>query len=308
MRKLASLLVVPALMLTGCGLGSGSEEGGDKDAAEVVIVGQKFIEADVMSQLYKLLLEDAGFDASVKNLGGRDVYLQPLIDGDVQVSTDYLASMTEALNRKANGDDAAKVSSPDVAKTLAELEKLGKKYGLVPLKPAEAQDANAFAVTQQYRNNHLLKTLSDLGKTGLPVKLGAASDCPERQDCRLGLEQVYGIKITAVEPTGFGSKATKDDLKKGRTQLGLVGSTDPTLDDMGLIILEDDKHLQNAENLIPIVNADWLKDNPKAKTALEKLAGVLTTQDLSDLWGKVEEERLKPEDVARSYLESKDLI
>lgn len=307
LRRLVPLAVVPLLALTGCGLDNGSSTGKDGHA-KVVIVGQKFTEADVMSSLYKELLDKAGFDASVKSLGARDVYLEPLIKGDVQVSTDYLSSMTEALNRKAHGDNAPTVASPDPDKTLAELEKLGKKYGLTPLRPAQAQDANAFAVTQQYRNNHALKTLSDLGKTGLPIKLGAASDCPQRPDCKVGLEKVYGIKITGVEPTGFDSAATKDDLKKGRTQLALVATTDASLDDMGIIILDDDKHLQNAENLLPIVNTKWLKANPKAEAALDKLADVLTTQDLSDMIGFVEEERQQPDQVAHDYLSKKGLL
>lgn len=305
-RKLIALAVVP-LALAGCGLGAGGSEGSG-DAGSVVIVGQKFTEADIMSQLYQQLLEEAGFEASVKSLGARDVYLQPLIDGDVQVSTDYLASMTEALNRKANGDDAAKVASPDTDATLAELEKLAAQYGLTALAPAEAQNANSFAVTKDFAAEHSLTTLSDLGKAGVPVKLGAASDCPERPDCKLGLEQTYKIRITAVEPTGFGSEATKKDLADGRTQLGLVGQTDASLDDLGLVILEDDQQLQNAENLIPIVNSDWLADNEEARDALEKLAGVLTTEDLTGLIGKVLEERQKEEDVARAYLQEKGLL
>ena len=35
----------------------------------------------------------------------------------MQVSADYLSSLTEALNRKANGDDAAPVASSDVEAT-----------------------------------------------------------------------------------------------------------------------------------------------------------------------------------------------
>lgn len=305
LRKLVPLAVVPLLALAGCGSDDTEGSGG---AGTVVIVGQKFTEADIMSQLYKQLLEDAGFEASVKNLGARDVYLQPLIDGDVQVSTDYLASMTEALNRKANGDDAPKVASPDPDATLAELNKLAGQYGLTALAPAEAQDANAFAVTEQFAEEHSLTTLSDLGRSGVPVKLGAASDCPQRPDCKLGLEQTYKIRITAVEPTGFGSEATKKDLQEGRTQLGLVGTTDATLDDLGLVILEDDQSLQNAENLLPVVNSAWLADHAEAKDALEMLADVLTTEDLTDLIGQVVEERQKPEDVARAYLDDKGLV
>ena len=293
-----ALVAIPLLFTAGCG---GGED-------KVVIVGQKFTEADIMTQLYKALLDDAGFDTEVKNLGARDIYLEPLIKGDVMISADYLSSMTEALNRKTNGDDATPVASPDEQATLDELNKLAGKDGLTALEPAKAQDANAFAVTKEFAEKNSLATLSDLGASGLSVKLGGNSDCPQRADCQKALEDDYGIKVTGFEPTGFGSQATKDDLVKGVTQIGSVGTTDATLDSLGLVILEDDKHVQNAENLVPIVNSDWLEDHEDAKKALDKLSAVLTTEDLTELIGKVDLDRQKAADVAEAYLKDKGLI
>ena len=300
-RTLPALLAVPLALTAACGTGGGAD-------GKVIIVGQKFTEADIMTQLYKALLDDAGFDAEVKNLGARDIYLEPLSKGDVMVSADYLSSMSEALNRKQNGDDASKVASPDADATLEELNKLAAKEGLTALEPAEAQDANAFAVTKEFAETHGLTTLSDLGASGVAVRLGGNSDCPERADCQKGLEETYGIEVTGFEPTGFGSQATKDDLVKGVTQLGSVGTTDATLDQLGLVILEDDKQLQNAENLVPIVNRDWLEDHEEAREALDQLSSVLTTEDLTELIGKVDLEREKAADVAEDYLKEKDLI
>src|SRR3954452_6315598 len=110
-RSLIALLAIPLLLTSACGGGGG----------KVLIVGQKFTEADIMTQLYEAVLDDAGFKTEVKNLGARDIYLKPLSKGDVTISADYLSSMTEALNRKANGDDAPKVASPDEQATLTEL-------------------------------------------------------------------------------------------------------------------------------------------------------------------------------------------
>ena len=295
---MTTLVVVPLAFTAACGGGGG----------KVVVVGQKFTEADIMTQLYKAVLDDAGYDAEVKNLGARDIYLSPLSKGDVTISADYLSSMTEALNRKQNGDDAAKVASPDADATLEELNKLADKEGLTALEPAKAEDANAFAVTKEFAETNSLTTLSDLGASGLSVKLGGNTDCPERADCQKGLEDTYGIKISGFEPTGFGSQATKDDLVKGVTQIGSVGTTDATLEQLGLVILEDDKQLQNAENLVPIVNSKWLEDNEDAEKALNKLSEVLTTEDLTMLIGKVDNDREKASDVAEEYLKDKGLI
>ncbi len=114
--------------------------------------------------------------------------------------------------------------------------------------------------------------------------------------------------MSKVEPLGFGSPETKDAVKKGEVDLGEVGTTDATLESDGLVILDDDKNWQNAENLVPVVNSKWLKKNDKAATALNELSATLTTDDLATLIGKVDTEREVPVDVAKAYLNDKGLI
>jgi osmoprotectant transport system substrate-binding protein len=305
-RTLAALLAVPLLLGTAACGSSNSDSGGS--AAKVTIVGQKFTEADILTQLYKGLLDKAGFDTSVKNLGARSVYLKPLENDEVQVSADYLSSMTEELNRQANGENAPSVATSDVQATLSKLNDLAKPVGLVALEPAQAQDANAYAVTKDFAAKNHVTTLSDLGKLGRPVTLAANSDCKERPDCGKGLTSVYGIKLSKIEPLGFGSPQTKQAAVKGEVDVAQVGTTDASLDSLGLVILTDDKHWQHAENLVPIVNAKWLAKNPKARTALDKLSSVLTTEDLTSLIDKVDNQREQAADVAQSYLKEKGLI
>jgi osmoprotectant transport system substrate-binding protein len=87
----------------------------------------------------------------------------------------------------------------------------------------------------------------------------------------------------------------------------LVGTTDGSLEQFGLVLLEDDKSLQNSENLVPIVNEEAASDATVAEV-LNKLSETLTTEDLATLNGQVDLERQKPETVAQAYLEDKGLI
>ena len=89
--------------------------------------------------------------------------------------------------------------------------------------------------------------------------------------------------------------------------MGLTGTTDGTLDGLGLVILEDDKMLQAADNLVPIVNTESAGDAQIAE-ALNALADVLTTEDLAGLNQKVDGERQEAADVAQEYLMDKSLI
>ena len=306
----ALLVVLAAPLLAACGGGGGTDalDSGSGDGTEVVIAGQAYTEMQIMSEMYAALLEDAGYSTSIKEVDTRDLYGPSLISSEVDVVADYASSMTEYLNIRVNGPDAEPVAAPDIEQTIAKLEELGQEVGVTPLEPAEAQNANAFAVTEEFSKENDVTTMTDLGELEEPIVLAAAPDCPERQDCKLGLEETYGIEISRVEPLGFGTVQTKDALKSGEVQLGQVGTSDASAESLGLLVLEDDQELQNAENLTPVVNTEFLDQNPEVADVLNELSGVLTTDDLKALNAKVDVERQLPGDVANEYLTEKGLL
>jgi osmoprotectant transport system substrate-binding protein len=138
--------------------------------------------------------------------------------------------------------------------------------------------------------------------------LAGTQECPERPKCELGLEQVYGIDITEDLPLGFGSPQNKQAVVDGEAQLGLAGTTDGTLGALGLVVLEDDKQLQNADNLVPVVNAEGPAGSEEVAELLNGLSGTLTTEDLAELNRRVDEEREEAADVAQDYLTEKGLL
>ncbi len=312
-RVLAVAMAAPLLLVAACGNGgddalSSGGDSGDGGGGEVVIAFQDYTEMSIMAEMYAALLKDAGYEPSLKGVGDRAIYAGELESGQVDVAPEYVSSMTEYLNRDINGPDAKPVASPDVDETMKQLEDLGGQKGMTPLEPAEAEDANAFAVTQEFSDKNDVTTLSDLGGLGEAVALAAASDCPDRPDCKLGLESVYGVKISKFEPLGFGTPQTKSALTDGEVQVGQVGTSDGQIDQLKLVVLEDDKNWQNAENLVPVLSTKFLDENPEVEKALNQLSDVLTTDDLKTLNAKVDAERQLPADVADEYLSEKGLI
>lgn len=310
---LAALATASLLLLAACGGGGTDaldpdEDTGSSAGGEVVIGHQDYTEMTIMAEMYAALLEDAGFEPTLKAVGDRAIYAGELSSGEVHVAPEYVSSMTEYLNREANGPDAEQVASPDVAETVEQLTELGEDAGVRPLEPAEAEDANAFAVTREFAEANGVTTLSDLGALDKPVTLAAAEDCPDRPDCQPGLEEVYGIEIAGFEPLGFGTPATKDALVGGEVDLGQVGTSDGQVEELDLVVLEDDQEWQNAENLVPVVSIAFVEDNPEVEEALNKLSEVLTTEDLMRLNAQVDAERMLAADVARDYLTEKGLL
>ena len=93
--------------------------------------------------------------------------------------------------------------------------------------------------------------------------LAAAPDCKGRLDCEGGLSSAYGIKITKILPLGYASQQTYDSVIKGESQLGETSTTDGTLESQGLVLLPDDKQIQPAQNLVPMVSSEFLAGPPR---------------------------------------------
>ncbi|MCU1675697.1 MAG: amino acid transporter substrate-binding protein [Frankiales bacterium] len=268
-----------------------------------------FTESQLLAQMYAQLLAKAGYTVKLQTVGKREIYAPALEKGQIDVVPDYLATMAEYLNGIVNGDKAtgAPIATADAAATAAALRAIAAPRGLTVLEPSKAIDANAFAVTKDFAAAHNLKTLSDLAAAGLDIKLAATEECPTRPFCGGALKDKYGIKIVKNDPLGFSSTGTKNAVKTGKDDLGLVGSTDGTLASFGLVVLEDDKHVQLADNLVAVVGKKYATDAAFAKV-LNALSATLTTDDLAALNVKVDAERQKVEDVAKEYLTSKGLL
>ncbi|WP_406184000.1 ABC transporter substrate-binding protein [Streptomyces sp. NBC_01006] len=294
---------------TGSGASAPSDSGSGSAKGKVVIGAAGFTESNVLAELYAQVLKDAGYSTSITTVNNRELYEPSLEKGEIDVVPEYAATLAEFLNAKVNGPKAPEekpVASSDVAATVAGLEKLAAPLGLKVLPAGQAVDQNAFAVSKEFAQKNNLKTLSDLGKSGLKVKIAAGDECAVRPFCAPGLKKAYGIDVSGIDPKGVGTPQAKQAVKDGVDQLALTTTTDATLDTFGLVLLEDDKKLQNADNVLPVVNA---KDagSPEIAAALDKLTKVLTTTDLVELNRQVDAQREKPADAAKAYLKAKGL-
>lgn len=307
-----------AVGLTACGGDSLEDNGKDSSAAKsdsgsggakgsLVIGAARFTEAKVLAELYAGVLKDAGYSTTVKTVQNREVYEPELRKGAIDVVPEYAATFAEWLNHDKNGENADPVASSDVDATVTALRALAEPAGLKVLDAGKAVDQNAFVVSKDYAAKHKLTTLSDLGKSKEKVTVAAGDECATRPFCAPGLKKTYGIDVAGIDPKGVGTPQSKQAVQDGKDQLALTTTTDATLESYGLVVLEDDKKLQNADNIIPVVNAKDAGDSAIA-SALNKLNQTLTTDDLVELNRKVDAERLKEKDVAAEYLKEKGLL
>jgi osmoprotectant transport system substrate-binding protein len=311
-RLLAGVVAASAAILTACGSSNSSSpsstggSSGSTDKGVVRISGQNFTEAEIVADMYADVLQHAGYTPQVNLVGTRDIYMK-IFPSKVDVVPEYVGAIVEFLNGTYNGTNAKPLTVASPQKSISKAQPLLKKKGATLLNPSPATDSNAFFVSKQYaqQNGNLTKLSQMKGKT---VTLAAAPDCQGRLDCAGGLSSAYGIHIKKVLPLGYASTQTYDSVKKGESQLGETSTTDGTLKSQGLVLLADDKHIQPAENLVPMVSTSFLQAHPDVAAPLNELMAKLTTAKLTELNAMVAVNRAKPSDVASQFLTQEGLM
>ncbi|MGC5017504.1 glycine betaine ABC transporter substrate-binding protein [Micromonospora sp. DT47] len=197
----------------------------------IVVGAGNFSESQTLAELYNIALTATGYQVKVQQIGNRELYEPSLEKGEIQVVPEYAATMAEFLNTKANGKNATPVSSPELDKTVTALKASGDKVGITFGAPSQAQDQNAFAVTQAFADKYGLKTLSDLASkcSGQATVLAGPPECPQRPKCQAGLVEVYDFKAGSFSSLDAGGPQSKNALKTGTASVGLVFSSDGAL-------------------------------------------------------------------------------
>ena len=288
-----ALLVAGLVALAGCG---GAGDAPAPSAKRVVLAELDTTDSEVVGELYRRLLDQAGFTTRVREFGARELYLDPLAKGGVQVAADYASSTVDALGG---------TGSPNPATALAALTALARDRGVTVLRPTRAEVGTRFVVTADLARSRGLRTLGDLGRSGKAVSMATAPDCQPVRSCTAGLEETYGIALDRVAPLDGDTLAA---LRGGTVQLAQVTSTDPALDSPDLVVLQDDRRLATDETLVPMVNTTWLRTHPRAREAVERLAPVLTTTDLRRMVNLVARDGRPVGEVVQEYLTQQGLV
>jgi osmoprotectant transport system substrate-binding protein len=138
------------------------------------------------------------------------------------------------------------------------------------------------------------------GPVAEQMTLGGPPECPKRPFCLPGLKKVYGLDFADFKALDVGGPLTVKALEAGRIDIGLLFSTSSVIADKGFVLLQDDKNLQQAENITPVVNKGAL--DPTVTKLLNAVSSKLTTENVTELNGRVEIDGEEPSDVAADFL------
>lgn len=300
---LGAILLALALFAGACGSGEDDADdtgatGGSEDRGSITVGSDSFPEAQIVGEMYAQVLENAGYEVERQlTIDSREVRLPAMEKGDINVAPEYLASLLSVL-------DPESTPSGDPAEVASELEPLLAEQNLELLEPSDALDTNAFVVTQETADEFDLATMSDVGEVSGELILGAPAECPERPFCIPGLKEVYGAEFADYKPLEYGA-ATAQALEAGAVDIALLFSTDPLIEANGFVLLEDDKALQAADYITPLVTSDVADE---VAEFLNPVSAALQTDIMTELNKRVAIDAEDPADVAREFLEENDLL
>ncbi|MGH9224457.1 MAG: ABC transporter substrate-binding protein [Acidimicrobiales bacterium] len=295
-RALTAGLVALALAATACGSNDDDTDAGSGAQKGTVTIGAfNFPESAILANMYAGALRAEGYTANVRaNLGTREVVQPALERGEIDLYPGYAATELEFVNKGAGE------ATPDAKATVDKLKSRLDPKGLTALEASSAIDQNAFAVTKATADRLKVSKLSDLADIGNQLTLGGPPECPTRPFCQAGLESKYGIRFKAFKALDAGGPLSKNALANGDVDVALIFSSDGAIPARNFVVLEDDKKLQNADNVVPVIRKSVATG--EVTTILNKVSAALTTADLAGLNKRADIDKEDPDVLAQGWL------
>src|SRR5687768_17749129 len=261
----------------------------------ITVASFNFAESVILAEIYAQALEGGGLKVDRQlDLGTRELVEPALERGLVEFVPEYSGS---ALTFVTKGEAAP---TADEGATYRDLRSALEGRGIIALAPAPAQDKNGIVARAETAMRFGLTTISDLVPAASQLVFGGPPECPERPLCLLGLESTYGLKFEDFRSLDAGGPLTVAALEDGEIDVALMFSTQGIIADKGWVTLEDDKGLQPAENIVPVIRSEVLTD--EIAEVLDGVSAKLTTEEMTELNRRVDVDKEDPETVAAEWL------
>lgn len=268
-----------------------------------IVIGAKLgAEPEILVNMYKLLIEEET-DLTVElkpGLGKTSFVFNALRSKSIDIYPEFTGTaISEFLKTEAVSNDRKEVYEQARSG-------LADEFNLVLLQPMDFNNTYTLAVSKSFKEQFDVKTISDLLAVQNAVKAGFTLEFNDREDGYRGIQSLYGLDFPAVktmEPKLRYQAVQTDDIN-----LMDAYSTDSELQEYEMFVLEDDKELFPPYQGAPLLRQETLTKHPELEEILNKLAGIVTDDEMRDLNYKVNAEGENPADVARQFLQNAALL
>ena len=281
-RRSSALAASFALLLAACvGSGAPSEDARGDDA--ITVASFDFPESVLLAEIYSRAIEGAGFRVEREAaLGPRELVMPALLEGLVEFVPEYSGSGLQFLAGDASTSPDQAINHQRFAERLGTLD-------VTALDASPAEDQNGFAVTPETAQRYGLRTLTDLARVSQQMVFGGPPECLQRPFCLPGLERTYGIGFRdVISNLDAGGPRTVSALAEGTVDVALLFTSDAAIDLNDFVLLEDDRGLQPAENVTPIVRTGVLdRFGTTLAETVNAVSALLSTDELRTLNAEV---------------------
>ncbi len=284
----AALLLGLALLLAACG-------GGGKDA---VRVGSKdFTENMIVSEVYALALEDAGYQVErMPGIAGSVIHAA-ITNNEIDLYPEYTGTGLLTILQMDMMTDPQAVY--DTVKKEYE-----QQFSLTWLDYSSANDGQGLVIRADIATQLGIRTISDLQKNAGELRFASQGEFDERDDGLPALEATYGPfawKSSRVYDNGLKYQV----LSSGEADVAPAYTTEGQLaDTANYTLLEDDKQVWPPYNLAPVVRNELLQAKPEVADVLNRVSACFDTATLTRLNAEVDVEKREVDAVAAEYYET----
>jgi len=271
--------------------------------AAITVGSFNFPESVLLAYLYADALAAKGYPVRVlPDLGTRELVEPALMEGLVQVVPEYTGAALQFVSLgRVNATSSVTTTASALARSMS-----GR--GLVTGRPAAAQDGNAIVVTAATAARYKLGTISDLAKAAGRLIFGGPPECVENPACLPGLKLIYGLRFREFVPLDSGGPLTLQALTGGDIGAALLFTTDPAIRAQHLVVLADNRSLQPAENVVPVLRRATVdRFGAGLLSALNAVSARLSNAALTALDTQVELDGRAPRAVAERWLQAQGL-
>jgi osmoprotectant transport system permease protein len=266
-RTLAAAAALIVAMLAATGLAV------SRTTSAIVVGSKTSTEQIILAELLAQTIEaDAGLPVERKlNLGGTLICDRALTTGALDVYVEYTGtSLTTVFHQPVNSDPRA------VFDTVREL------YGRSgrTLLPGLGFDST-FAILVRGRDARarVLRTIDDAARVAPAWQAGFGYEFLDRPDGYPGLAALYGLRFRAP-PRAMDLTLTYRALATGQVDLIAGDATAGLIKGLDLVQLEDNRHYFPPYDAAPVARAETLLRHPEVRSALERLAGRISPDEM----------------------------
>ncbi|MFQ5944311.1 MAG: glycine betaine ABC transporter substrate-binding protein, partial [Anaerolineales bacterium] len=272
MRKrftiLAGLLVLTALVLSACA---------QEEAVQIRISSKDFTEQFILGNMYEMLLDEAGFDATYESVGGTVPNHEALVAGEIDIYPEYTGT---ALLTHLEGEYDPSMSADVVYNTVA--SEYADRWNLTLLDTTGFNNTYCLTMKQQTASDLGVSTVSDLSQKAPELIFASSQEFLERGDGLPGLQETYG-GFNFEEALGVEPGLRYAGIDEGEIDVTTCFGTDGEISALGLVVLEDDKGFWPPYPVAPVIREEVLEANPEIADILNKLAPLLDGETMSGL-------------------------